>query len=256
MNALCIQLDIAWNDPQSNCRTIADMLENSNARPGDFAILPEMFSSGFTMDPDTCAEPPDGPTSIFLSETARQFGVYLLAGLASRYGETFRNEAVLFNPDGSPTARYWKTHPFSPAGEGDHYAPGDKAVVAPVGNFQMAPAICYDLRFPELFRSATAAGANLIAVIANWPEKRSDHWTHLLRARAIENQACVVGVNRCGRDPNHRYAGRSIIIDQQGNTLAEAKTDQCVISAPLDIKAVHRWREEFPALGDIRKDLQ
>jgi predicted amidohydrolase len=182
-------------------------------------------------------------------------GVYLLGGLATRYGETFRNEAVLFAPDGSVMGRYWKMHPFSPSEEGDYYTPGDETVVIPVGEFQLAPAICYDLRFPELFRSATAGGADLIAVIANWPETRANHWACLLRTRAIENQAYVVGVNRCGADPNHTYAGGSVIIDPQGNILAWADEYQCVIDAPLDHDSLNRWRKEFPALRDIRKDV-
>jgi omega-amidase len=255
MNALCIQLDIAWADPQTNCQTVADMLGANDPQPGDLVVLPEMFSTGFTMDPAALAEPHDGPTATFLAETARRFGVYLLAGLASRHADTFGNEAVLFAPDGSLLGRYWKMHPFSPSGEGMHYTPGDETVVIPVGEFQMAPAICYDLRFCELFRRAVNQGANLIAVIANWPAKRADHWTCLLRARAIENQAYVVAVNRCRSDPNHEYAGRSVIIDPQGNILTAAGDDQCVISAPLDIEALNRWRDQFPALRDIRKDV-
>ena len=256
MNALCIQLDIAWENPLTNCRTVADMLRDIDLQPGDLVVLPEMFSTGFTMNASALAQPSDGPTATFLSETAERFGVYLLGGLASRHAETFRNEALLLAPDGSVAGRYWKTHPFSPSGEGTHYAPGDETIVIPAGEFQLAPTICYDLRFPELFRTATSAGANLIAVIANWPAKRADHWTCLLRARAIENQAYVVAANRCGADPDHTYAGQSVIIDPLGNTLAAAGGDQCVISAPLDIETLNRWREDFPALRDIRSDVK
>ncbi|MDP6544948.1 MAG: carbon-nitrogen family hydrolase [Phycisphaerae bacterium] len=255
MNALCIQLDIVWSDPPANRRAIAELLASADLQRGDLVVLPEMFSTGFSMDAATLAEPPDGPTATFLSESAGKFGVYLLGGLARRYGETFRNEAVLLAPDGSLIGRYWKMHPFSPSSEADHYTPGDEAVVIPVGKFQLAPAICYDLRFPELFRSAAGGGADLIAVIANWPAQRSDHWACLLRARAIENQAYVVGVNRCGTDPNHTYAGGSVIIDPQGNVLARAGDDQCVIGAPLDSDALNRWRDQFPALRDIRRDV-
>ena len=255
MNAICIQLDIVWADPRANRETVAGILASADIEPGDLVILPEMFSTGFSMDPVALAEPPDGPTAIFLAETARRFGVYLLGGMASRHGDTFRNEAVLLAPDGSVMGRYWKMHPFSPSGEGMHYTPGDKAVVIPLGEFQLSPGICYDLRFPELFRGATAAGANLIAVIANWPAKRADHWDCLLRARAIENQAYVAAVNRCGADPDHSYAGGSAIIDPQGNILARAGDDQCVIRAALDPEALRRWREQFPALRDIRRDV-
>jgi omega-amidase len=255
MNALCVQLDIAWANPQANCAEAASMLASSVLRSGDLVVLPEMFSTGFSMAPESLAEPPDGPTTLFLSEIANRFDVYLLAGLSGRHGETFRNEAILFNTDGAIVSRYWKLHPFSPAGEAAHYTPGDETVVIPMGQFQLAPAICYDLRFPEMFRKAVSAGANLIAVIANWPAKRADHWACLLQARAIENQAYVIGVNRCGADPDHDYAGQSVIIDPQGNTLALAGEDQCAISAALDIEALNNWREQFPALGDIRTDM-
>ncbi|MBL7220645.1 MAG: carbon-nitrogen family hydrolase [Phycisphaerae bacterium] len=255
MNALCIQLDIVWSDPRANHQVLADLLASADLHGGDLVVLPEMFSTGFSMDPTALAEPPDGPTAAFLAETSKRFGVYLLGGLATRHGGTFRNEAILLAPDGSVMGRYWKMHPFSPSSEGDHYTPGDQTVVIPTGKFQLAPAICYDLRFPELFRSAATAGADLIAVIANWPTKRCDHWACLLRARAIENQAYVVGVNRCGADPNHSYAGGSTIIDPRGNILALAGDNQCVISAPLDADAPGRWRDEFPALSDIRRDV-
>ena len=255
MNALCIQLDVVWADPQANCESLAGLLSSEDIQGGDLVVLPEMFSTGFSMDPTALAEPPDGSTAMFLAETASKFGVYLLGGLATRHGETLRNEAVLFSPEGSVMGRYWKMHPFSPSEEGEHYTPGDETVVIPMGEFQLAPAICYDLRFPELFRGATACGADLIAVIANWPARRADHWACLLRARAIENQAYVVGVNRCGTDPNHTYPGRSAIIDPRGNILAQAGDDQCVIGAPLDADALNRWRDQFPALRDVRRDV-
>jgi omega-amidase len=255
MNAVCIQLDIAWANPQANCAQTAGMLAAADVHSGDLVVLPEMFSTGFSTGPDSLAEPPDGPTTLFLAETANRFDVYLLAGLGGRHGETYRNEAILFDPDGAIISRYWKIHPFSPAGEGEHYTPGDETAVIPIGGFQLTPAICYDLRFPEMFRKATSAGANLIAVIANWPAKRADHWDCLLQARAIENQAYVLGVNRCGTDPDHDYAGQSVIIDPQGNILARAGDDQCVISATLDINALNKWRQQFPALRDIRTDV-
>jgi len=256
MNALCIQLDIAWSDPKANCRTFADMLASADPTPGDLAVLPEMFSSGFSMETSATCQPPRGETETSLGRIAKQFGIYVLAGLATKHGETCRNEATLLAPDGSVAGRYWKTHLFSPAQEELHYTPGDRAVVIPAGEFQLAPTICYDLRFCELFRRAVAGGANLIAVMANWPAQRADHWSCLLQARAIENQAYVIGVNRCGSDPNHSYAGRSVIIDPQGRVLAEAGAKQCVISAPMDIEEVLRWRREFDALGDIRQDLK
>jgi len=252
MNAVCVQLDIAWEDAPANCAAVAGLLERADLAPGDLVVLPEMFAVGFSMNAAGVAEPPDGPTAQFLSETARGLGVYLLGGLAVDYEGLFRNEAALFGPDGAIVGRYWKMHPFSPAGEGDHYAAGDEVIVLDLGELHLCPAICYDLRFGEPFRSGAEQGAELFAVIANWPAARADHWSCLLKARAIENQAYVAAVNRCGDDPNHAYAGGSVIIDPQGNALAVAGDDECTILAPLDPDVLRRWREEFPVLRDRR----
>jgi predicted amidohydrolase len=119
----------------------------------------------------------------------------------------------------------------------------------------VSPFICYDLRFPEAFRGAVRRGARAFVVIANWPAERHEHWDLLLRARAIENQAFVVGVNRCGSDPRHAYAGGSMIVDPQGGILARAGGEECVISADLDAASLMEYRERFPALGDMHGDL-
>ena len=141
-----------------------------------------------------------------------------------------RNEAVVFNPEGKLICRYAKIHPFSFGGESKHYAPGTEIVSFQWHDFVAAPFICYDLRFPEVFRIATRRGAHLIAVIANWPAKRVSHWVALLQALAIENQAYVVGVNRVGNDPKLGYPGRSLIVDPQGEIVAEG-SDREFVSA-------------------------
>ena len=115
----------------------------------------------------------------------------------------------------------------------------------------MAPFVCYDLRFPEIFRSAVRRGAQVFVVIANWSVKREQHWVTLLQARAIENQACVVGVNRCGTDPKYAYSGHSMIIDAHGTVLAEVGNKETIISADIDLAALELWRKDFPALVDM-----
>src|SRR5690606_6307419 len=116
----------------------------------------------------------------------------------------------------------------------------------------VSPLICYDLRFPEAFRLATKQGAEMFVVIANWPTARVEHWLTLLKARAIENQAYVIGCNRVGRDPKVVYPGRSVIIDPRGNVLADAGGDPGVISSSIDAAALREYRKTFPALNDIR----
>jgi predicted amidohydrolase len=148
-------------------------------------------------------------------------------------------------------ARYNKIHPFTLGGESQHYAAGEDLVLTEWAGCKVAPMICYDLRFPELFRSAVRRGAQLFTVIANWPVKREQHWVTLLQARAIENQAYVIGVNRCGTDPKHVYSGRSMIVDPHGNILAEIGNREGMIEAAIDVAALEAWRKDFPALQDI-----
>ena len=143
-------------------------------------------------------------------------------------------------------------NPFSPAGEEKHYPAGKTPVVFSIGDWKVSPLICYDLRFPEPFRRATAMGAELFVVIANWPIARVDHWLTLLRARAIENQAYVVGVNRSGMDPTLEYPGSSLIVGPKGETIAHAGIDPAVITAELDREELLQWRRDFPAIAHLK----
>jgi predicted amidohydrolase len=183
-------------------------------------------------------------------------GLYVVGGVVTAdAGGPGRNQAVAFTPNGDEAARYSKIHPFQGA-EARNYAGGRVVSTFECGGFTAAPFVCYDLRFPEVFRLATCEGADLLLVIANWPEKRIQHWTTLLQARAIENQAYVAGVNRCGRDPYLQYPGRSLIVDPQGRVLAEADDTEQMLTADLDPEAVTTWRRDFPVLLDGRCDIR
>lgn len=145
--------------------------------------------------------------------------------------------------------------PFSLGGEDQYYEKGENVVFFEFGGFVISPLICYDLRFPEPFRIATKRGAELMTVIAQWPSRRTQHWIDLLKARAIENQAYIIGVNRCGSDPALEYDGRSIVVDPHGNIIADAGENEGIAEADLDQHIVKQWRMDFPALRDIRNDL-
>jgi predicted amidohydrolase len=157
--------------------------------------------------------------------------------------------AVAVSPLGRVLARYAKLHPFRYAREHLHYLPGEDLPVFELGGFAAALLVCYDLRFPEAFREATLRGAQLFLVIANWPARRVDHWRALLRARAIENQTYVLGVNRVGEDPNESYVSSSLAIDPSGEILLEGPG-----TVELDASRVAAVREEFPFLQDVRTD--
>lgn len=255
MKVLAVQFDIAWEDAAANFARVRRLLDDSGVPAGSLVVLPETFTTGFTMNVKTAAEGPDGPSTAFLRDTARCYGSAVLGGVVGRAADgRGRNEAVLCGADGSELARYAKIHPFSYAGETRHYAAGEAIAVAEIAGTILAVFICYDLRFPEVFRAAVRRGAEVFAVLANWPQARQAHWQALLRARAIENQAFIIGVNRCGRDPNAAYAGGSAIIDPRGETLAQAGDVEQVISADLDLEGLRRYRREFPALADMRAD--
>jgi omega-amidase len=247
------QLDIAWENKNENFKRVRALLDQKKLAGGSLVVLPEMFATGFSMDAAAIAEQDDEPTADFLRELAREKNVFVLAGLVRSASRSRKlNEAVCIDPSGRRIARYSKLHLFSPGGESRHYAPGAKVTLFPWSELKVAAFICYDLRFPEIFRMAVQRGAGLLVVIANWPAKRHAHWTALLRARAIENLAYILGVNRCGKDPQHEYLGGSVIINPWGETVAEAGADETILSARLDLKAMNRLRLDFPVLRDAR----
>jgi predicted amidohydrolase len=252
----CCQLDAAWEDKAASFARARALLAAARLPAGALVLLPELFATGFSMNVDAIAEPEDGPTVAFLKGVASDFGVAVLGGVVRRGPDgRGRNRAVAVSPAGDVLADYAKIHPFTFGEEAKHYRGGDAVATFPWADTTVAPAICYDLRFPELFRAAVGQGAQVLAVIANWPAVRQAHWTALLAARAIENQCYVVGCNRAGDDPANHYAGGSIVIDPRGNVVAGAGAAPCVLQAALDLPALRAYRQNFPALADIRRDL-
>ena len=160
-----------------------------------------------------------------------------------------------FGPDGSQIACYAKLFPFSVVEEGRYYQPGEEIVTFRWNQFIVAPSICYDLRFPEIYRLAARRGANLFIVIACWPASRAWIKETLLKARALENQAYVVGVNRCGADPQREYPGQSVIINPRGEAVAMAGGAEEIIRHQPELAALEKFRREFPVLRDMRNEF-
>lgn len=256
MQVIGLQLDIIWENKAANHDKVRALLERAQPRPDALVVLPEMFATGFSMNVAAAHDSDAHETQQFLARTAAEHRIYLLGGVVTKdAGGRGRNEAVVYAPDGIEAARYCKLHPFALAGEAEHYAAGAGTQAFAWQDFTVAPFICYDLRFPEIFRAAVARrGAQLLAVIANWPVARIDHWTTLLKARAIENQAYVIGVNRCGRDPKFEYNGRSVIFDPHGRLVTEASAEEGWITAELEPQLLLDWRRDFPALRDLRRE--
>lgn len=249
---------MAWEDPASNFVRTRELLGRSGIAPGDLVVLPEMFDTGFSMN--TSRTHDRGATLDFLVELARDFRVSVQGGrtVAGAEGERAINEmtATACGADGSAgvVARYAKIHPFSLGREHEHFQAGRGVVTyawrAPAGELRVCPAICYDLRFPELFRQGLDAGAEVFALGACWPAARASHWRALALARAIENQAYMLAVNRTGRDPVLEYAGGTIAISPTGDVLGELGAGEGVLSVEVDPGAVSRWRAKFPAWRD------
>ena len=250
-----LQYDIAWENPTENIARTRLLIDS---QPGDgtgdqLLVLPEMWATGFSMDTAvTTAAHQDSKEH--LRALAKSTGSYTLGGVVSSGGSPdalAKNQAVAFSPEGEEIARYQKNRTFRYTGESDHYENGTELARFECGGLQICPLICYDLRFPELFRRGVAQGAEVFVVIANWPIVRVEHWVTLLRARAIENLAYVVGLNRCGSDPKLSYPGRSLVIDPLGEVIADAGDSEGILRASLDPAVVRDWRREFPALRDL-----
>lgn len=249
----CIQSDIVWEDKATNFDRIQSLVRAANPKPGGLIVLPEMFATGFSRNLAVTAEPRGSTTEVFIRQLASETGCAVMAGLTSMDSECTslgRNISLTIAPDGSELARYIKRQPFTLGQEHATHAPGKEAVVFSWGGFQVSPLICYDLRFPELAREAIAQGADLLIYIASWPIKRVQHWVTLLQARAIENLAWVVGVNRTGSDPEFTYPGRTLIADPQGVIVADAAEREQVLICTLHPEVAETWRSQFPALRD------
>jgi len=255
MKIALIQHDIDWEDAAATRTRVRPLLERAAEAGAGLAVLPEMFAVGFSMQATRIAEPEDGPTAAWLAETAATLGLGLVAGVPVARGDRFENQALVHDATGRRVARYAKIHPFSFAGEHEHFAAGSEPVVCSIAGLGVGLGICYDLRFPELYRRLAAAGASLLITIANWPRARAHHWTQLLRARAIENVAYVAGVNRTGAGGGLEYPGASAVVDPTGNTLVEGNDQEAVLFAEVDPGRVQAVRAEFPFLNDVRTDL-
>ncbi|MCL2780557.1 MAG: carbon-nitrogen family hydrolase [Actinomycetia bacterium] len=254
MKVVAIQHDIVWEDAPATRARVGPMIERAADAGARLIVLAEMYATGFSMRAERIAEPEGGPNERFLIEHAVRRGVWVLASIAQRGADGLaRNVAVLAAPDGS-THRYVKIHPFTLAGEHEHYVRGEQWRTVDVEGVRVSLFICYDLRFADEFW-ALAERTDLYVVVANWPTPRREHWRTLLAARAIENQAYVLGVNRvgaAGRDRAIGHSGESALLDPMGRALARADDAETVLFGDVDPARVARVRAEFPFLGDRR----
>jgi len=258
MQVHLVQLDIVWEDKQANHARVRSLLESAPLSPGDLIVLPELFDVGFTLN-TKAANDQDGTTLAFLHDLADSSGCLIHGSRALHdpdSGKSHNCVTVTAPGDASINCQYAKVHPFSYGRESDAYTGGNELTHygwnSGDDRLQICPAICYDLRFPELFRLGAKQGAQAFALGANWPAPRTAHWRALCIARAIENQAYIFAVNRTGNDPYLTYSGSSIIVDPKGEIIGELGDEEAVLSAKVDPNAVNEWRSIFPALNDMK----
>ncbi|MCB1121721.1 MAG: carbon-nitrogen family hydrolase [Verrucomicrobiae bacterium] len=256
MRIFGVQFDMAWEDRAANYAKVESLLAAESIPAGSLIVLPEMFASGFSMNVDLIHEESPSETEAFLAELAGRYQSCVIGGLVGRSISGMGvNKLSVYGPNKELMGTYQKNHCFSFTGESDHYEPGTDILVFDWQGFSICPTICYDLRFPELYRRGVRAGANLFPVIASWPVDRIDHWDTLAKARAIENQAIVVAVNRIGKDPKWTYTGHTQVIDQQGKVLAKAVDEATCVSAEVSTEPLLEWRSRFKALQDMKEIL-
>jgi omega-amidase len=241
-----IQCELTWEQPQDNRRQIGDIIDKLD-RDTDLIVLPEMFTTGFSMNALANAEEPGGATEQWLREVARHRNCAVTGSIAVHDGGGVYNRMLFATPDGIQI--YDKRHLFRMAGEHKRYLSGDRRVIVSWRDWRINLQVCYDLRFPVFSRNC--GDYDLMLYIANWPAKRRMHWRQLLIARAIENQACVVGVNRVGKDASGLdYSGDSLAIAGDGILLADLENENGAARVILDGAALQNYRKSFPCQLD------
>lgn len=238
-----VQPDLQWEDPEANRAAIAKLL--AEAPSTDLHVLPETFTSGFTMEPARAAEAMDGPTVTWMQELAAARGGAIAGSLAVRSGDAFVNRLVFAHPDGS-IDYYDKRHLFRMSAEHERYSRGHQRTVVNFRGWRILLQVCYDLRFPVFSRNR--ADYDLVLYVANWPSARRRAWRALLPARAIENMAYCIGVSRVGTDGNGvHYAGDSAAYSFLGESLADCGDEIATATLTCKGDALVRFREKFPA---------
>jgi predicted amidohydrolase len=248
-----LQFDIAWENPAENFRRVAPLAQRATAEGAEMLALPEMFATGFTMRSGEMAAHANAIHE-FMAETATRHGVWLIGGYAEPGDRRPANACSIIAPDGREVLHYRKIHPFSLANEPDHYEAGEGLHTVEIAGLRVTPLICYDLRFPELFRAA-AMTTDLFVVLANWPAHRGQAWRTLLAARAIDDQAWVLGVNRVGEVDGYHHSGDSSLIDPWGKVAATLADEPGIVAGEVAAGVVREARTRFRFLEDRRPNL-
>lgn len=248
-----VQARLAWEQREANYAHLQELLRLAGDT-GDLILLPEMFTTGFTMNPEAHAEPAGGPTPLWMQELAAERQAVVVGSYSCKDGDRFVNRLLAVGPEGV-LCHYDKRHLFRMAQEHKHYAAGESKIVFEYKGWKICPMVCYDLRFPVWVRNRFdengTADYDLLLFVANWPHRRVHHWKLLLQARAVENLCYVAGVNRFGDDGNAIYhSGDSLLADAQGAVIATASHAESVFTARINADKLAVYRRAFPAWKD------
>ncbi|MFW5960773.1 MAG: nitrilase-related carbon-nitrogen hydrolase [Chitinivibrionales bacterium] len=245
-----IQMDIVWEDREANLNKASLLADEASDNGADTLVFPEMFSTGFSMDTDKTAETREGATYRFLKETATQNGLWVVAGLVLKNTKGKpSNDCCVIDPEGREKGLYSKNKLFRYGKEHHFYQPGTSTETLLLNGIKSSLFICFDLRYPGLIRE-TAYNTHACFIIASWPEPRTMHWETLLRARAIENQMFVIGINRTGPGRDLSYSGHSAVISPTGEYLAKAGSNEEIIYADINPESVVKTRRKWPFLKE------
>ncbi|MGT2907093.1 carbon-nitrogen family hydrolase [Streptococcus dentiloxodontae] len=258
MRISLIQMDILHGQPEQNCDRVLDFLEKAMLESPDVIVLPEMWNTGYALsDLAELADTDGQKTQKLLSQFAQKHEVAIVGGsVAVAKDNQFFNTTYVYDRTGKLLVDYSKVHLFGLMAEDCFLAAGHKKSQFELDGVKAASAICYDIRFPEWLRTLMSAGAQLLFVVAQWPESRIQQWEILLRARAVENQAFVVAVNRVGDGPDDHFNGHSMIIDPLGNIILQARDDEeGVFTANIDLSQTAAVRGSIPVFEDRRPEL-
>ncbi len=252
MKIAAIQHDIVWSDREANFSVLEPLIDEAAANGAQFVLLTEMFSTGFVVDNDAIGEDRNSESSAFLARMAAKHSIWIGGSCPEISPDDPRpfNSFVTVSPKGVQH-RYEKIHRFTFGGEDTHFRPGSNFVTIDIDGMRATLFVCYDLRFADEFW-ALAQSTDVFLVPANWPASRREHWMTLLQARAIENQAYVVGCNRVGDGGGLHYSGDSAIYDPLGRPLATADDTVSILYADIDPEVVRETRLAFPFMNDRR----
>ena len=245
-----VQYSPVWEDKTASEDKIKNLLGNNDEF--DLLVFPEMTLTGFTMHSEKFAESFEDETFTFFSKLSRSSKSAIMYGFIEKGKKKSFNTLVHLNNQGKVINTYRKIHPFSYAKEDKSFGKGKNPIVTKVKGLKIGLSICYDLRFPELYRLYAKEKVDCIIDIANWPGTRIEHWQSLLKARAIENQCYVVGVNRVGNDPKLHYSGFSSVFDPMGKEIVAVENEEKIIEVEINKSYVDEVRKKLPFLNDMR----